>query len=138
MSIAIGGFDFDGPNRLVTWIPPHEAGIYTLLRRTTAEGGEAYTPVYLDQCDDLCACDFTAADRHFFCSAKEAGAPENLYIAVYYMPGATRFTRQLFMDALLAEYHPACNYEREWTDWDRPVLHEDGHSHHLSLRGLHH
>jgi hypothetical protein len=130
----VGDFDFDGPYQIATWTPPHENGIYALLRRLAGEGGETYMPVYLDQCDDLANCDFTVADRHFFCSMKEAGSIESLYIAVYYMPGATRFTRQLFKEALLAECHPACNYERLWTDWERPTLREDGHSHHLILR----
>jgi hypothetical protein len=134
MSITIGGFDFDGPYRLGGWVPPHEGGIYALLRHAVDENGEIYAPVYIDQCDDLATCDFTAADRHYFCSTKEAGSPDNLAIAIYYMPGATRFSRTLFKDALLAEYHPTCNYERIWIDTKRPAVHEDGHSHHLTLR----
>ena len=35
MCIYLGGFDFDGPYPLDRWSPPHEDGVYVVMRHAT-------------------------------------------------------------------------------------------------------
>jgi hypothetical protein len=39
MCIYLGGFDFDGPYPLSRWNPPHEDGVYVVMRSAMAADG---------------------------------------------------------------------------------------------------
>ena len=111
MCIYLGDFDFDGPYRLDRWVPPHEDGVYALMRRViSADGTPSFVPVYFGETDDLAAHDLPAGHPRYACWTKEAGSREDVYIGVHYMPGATKFSRQMVQETLLGQYHPACNY----------------------------
>jgi hypothetical protein len=111
MSLDIGGFDVAGPYRLDRWVPPHEAGVYAVLRRTAADGTPSFTPVYIGETDDFAADAFRTGHPRYACWLKETGAEARTYIGVIYTPGDTKFLRKLVQDALLTWFHPVCNYD---------------------------
>jgi hypothetical protein len=132
MAIYLGGFDFDGPYRLDHWNPPHEDGVYVLMRRTEmADGTTSFTPIYFGETDDLAAHDFPAGHPRYACWVKEAGSLANLTIGVHYMPGAMKFARQMIETTLLGQYHPVCNYDwpHMWAVAKEIRLHERGRGH---------
>lgn len=112
MCIYLGGFDFGGPYPLDRWHPPHEDGVYAVMRRVTlADGAVSFIPIYFGETDDLAAHDFPAGHPRYACWIKEAGSLANLYLGVHYMPGAMKFARQMVEMTLLGLYHPAYNYD---------------------------
>lgn len=127
MCIYLGGFDFDGPYRLDHWNPPHEDGVYALMRRAEmTDGTTSFIPIYFGETDDLAAHDFPAGHPRYACWVKEAGSLANLSIGVHYMPGAMKFARQMVETTLLGQYHPVCNYDwpHMWAVAKEMRLHE--------------
>lgn len=119
MSLILAGFDFDGPYPLDQWTPPQQAGVYAILTHDdTPDHDPTYTPRFFGRTEDLAAHDPRQGRARMTRCTAEAGTDGSLYIGVHYMPGATKFNRQMVVEALLATYHPAGNYAWTWSPQD--------------------
>lgn len=112
MSIQWGQYDFDGPYLLDDWSPPRRAGIYAIMHKPNpSDKPLVYRVDYFGESSDLSNRGLPWNHHKSQCFIKQAGSKDNVYIAVYFMPGSSESERQKIEDELIEKYEPACNKE---------------------------
>lgn len=118
MTLQILHYEFMGPIRLGEWGPPMKEVVYILL----AKSRDKFSLIYADQCSESDEVGFFTKSPRFKCWIEQAGAENNLYVAIHPMFGSSATKRRFVVGKIVSKYSPHCNMvpepEPAWTGQD--------------------
>lgn len=108
MGITWGGYRFDGPFGLASWIPACSVGVYVVMAPKDLSNA-VFRVLYFGESDGLHRPGFYRGHPRYGSWVSKAGSERDLYIGVYRMPNSTPEQRQALETLLVERYRPACN-----------------------------
>jgi hypothetical protein len=102
---------FEGPVKLDEWQPENMAAVYTVMKKSAAENdSEIYKIIFCGEGRSLAAISrYPWIEQRIKRLAEHAGSADNLYIAVYLMPGSSKLDRQKIETKLIEKFKPYFN-----------------------------
>jgi len=102
---------FEGPIKLNDWEPENLAAAFAVMERTAnRKSGETYKIIYCGEGRSLAAIyRYPWIDQRIKRLADHAGSKENLYVAIYPMPGSSKLERQKVEAKLIRKFRPYFN-----------------------------
>ena len=103
-------YEFSEPTQITKWEPPESKGLYAILKPDIhAEGLLPVKPIYFGQTENFAERGFIKSHKKYPDWIEEAREIDNLFIAIYLMPGSTEEERKAIETELIAKYQPVCN-----------------------------
>ncbi len=109
MNITFDEYEFSEPVKITKWEPPESRGLYAILEPDLSAGHPPFKPIYFGQIENFAERGFIESHGKYPDWIKEAREIDNLFIAIYLMPGSTEGERKAIETELIAQYQPACN-----------------------------
>jgi len=105
-------YRFEGPYLVNEWEPPRRAAVYAIMTRPDPQNRpNVYRVLYIGESSNLSERGFVRSHHKYKCFIRNAGSEDNLYIAIYLMPGSTEEDRREVEQYLISVYEPPCNAE---------------------------
>ncbi len=102
---------FEGPVKLNEWQPENMAAVYTVMKKSAADiDSEIYKIIFCGEGRSLAGISrYPWIEQRIKRLAEHAGSADNLYIAVYLMPGSSKLDRQKIETKLIKKFKPYFN-----------------------------
>lgn len=102
---------FEGPVKLNEWQPENMAAVFTVLQKSGVDNdSEIYKIIFCGEGRSLSAISrYPWIEQRIKRLADHAGSADNLYIAVYLMPGSSKLDRQKIETKLIEKFKPYFN-----------------------------
>jgi len=109
MNITFDEYEFNEPVKITKWEPPESRGLYVILVPDLHVEGLPLRPIYFGQSENFAERGFLKSHHKHEDWIKEAREIDNLFIAIYDMPGSTKEEREAIESKLINLNHPVCN-----------------------------
>ena len=109
MVINYAGRVFTDATKLTEWKPPQVAGLYVILKSSTAYPKSFYDLIYVGQAENLADRNFDPYSEERKCWLEQVNDVSELSVAMHAMPDSKEIDRRVAESGIIEEQKPPCN-----------------------------